>query len=177
MIGWSSRKIKRVVRSSLEAECSSLATCIEALGWARTLWAEMTTGRVQLQNHEAALKENKAMVCVDCKSLYDALIKEGAAPNSADRRLAIELAICKRRLVDGDIDIRWIDSRYQMADCLTKHASAKSEEVLLKVLTSGRWRVTSEQSQLEVRAKERQDTKAVEGEEGPRQRKGVTRRR
>ena len=29
-------------------------------------------------------------------------------------------------------DLRWIDARYQIADCLTKHASRKSEAVLQK---------------------------------------------
>ena len=36
--------------------------------------------------------------------------------------------------MSGETDLRWIDARYQNADCLTKHAS-KSEAVLQKVLT------------------------------------------
>ena len=68
----------------------------------------------------------------DCKSLYDAIHKEGAAPASTDKRLAIELAIVNAKAVSGETDLRWIDARYQIADCLTKHASRKSEAVLQK---------------------------------------------
>ena len=64
---------------------------------------------------------------LDCESLYDAIHKEGAAPASTDKRLAIELAIVKADAVSGETDLRWIDARYQIADCLTKHASRKSE--------------------------------------------------
>ena len=70
----------------------------------------------------------------DCKSLYDAIHKEGAAPASTDKRLAIELAIVKAKAVSGETDLRWIDARCQIADCLKKHASRKSETILQKVL-------------------------------------------
>ena len=68
------------------------------------------------------------------KSLYDAIHKEGAAPTSTDKRLAIELAKVKAQAVSGETDLRWIDARNQIADCLTKHASRKSEAVLQKIL-------------------------------------------
>ena len=64
------------------------------------------------------------------KSLYDAIHKEGAAPASTAKRLAIELAIVKAKAVSGETDLRWIDARYQIADFLTKHASRMSEAVL-----------------------------------------------
>ena len=63
----------------------------------------------------------------DCTSLYDAIHKEGTAPASTDKRLAIELAKVKAKAVSGETDLRWIDARYQIADCLTKHASRQSE--------------------------------------------------
>ena len=62
-------------------------------------------------------------------NLYDAKQKEGAAPASTDKRLAIALAIVKAKAVSGETDLRWIDARYQITDCLTKHASRKSEAV------------------------------------------------
>ena len=36
--------------------------------------------------------------------------------------------------MSGETDLRWIDARYQIADCLTKHDSRKSEAVLQKIL-------------------------------------------
>ena len=40
---WSSKKIKRVVRSSLAAETSNMATCMEQLDWMRTLWSLLSS--------------------------------------------------------------------------------------------------------------------------------------
>ena len=59
---------------------------------------------------------------------------EGAAPASTDKRLAIELATVKAKAVSCETDLRWIDAKYHIADCLTKHASRKSEAVLQKIL-------------------------------------------
>ena len=62
------------------------------------------------------------------EAFYDSLHEEGAAPASTDKRLAFELAIVKAEAVSDETDLRWIDAGYQTADCLTKHASRKSEQ-------------------------------------------------
>ena len=56
-----------------------------------------------------------------------------------------ELAKVKAKTVSGETDLRWIDARYQIADCLTKHTSRKSEAVLQKVLNEAQWRITAEE--------------------------------
>ena len=94
----------------------------------------MTRGEFVLENYEQFLTARPSIFVTDCKSLYDAIHKEGAAPASTDKRLAIELAMVKAQAVSGETDFWWIDARYQIADCLTKHASSKSEAVLKKIL-------------------------------------------
>ena len=150
VLSWQSKEIKRVVRSSLAAEPSSMSTCQEHLDRMRTKWEQMTSSEFVLENYEQFLKARPSILVTDCKSLYDAVHKEGAAPASTDKRLAIELAIVKARAVSGtdETDLRWIDARYQIADCLTKHASRKSEAVLQKVLSEAQWRVTAEEDVL-----------------------------
>ena len=91
---------------------------------------QMTRGDFVLENYEQFIAARPSILVNDCKSFYDAVHKEGAAPASTDKRLAIELAIVKAKAVSGETDLRWIDARYQIADCLTKHASRKSEAVL-----------------------------------------------
>ena len=54
------------------------------------MWEQMTRGEFVLENYEQFL-------VTDCKSLYDAIHKEGAAPASTDKRLA--LAIVKAKAV------------------------------------------------------------------------------
>ena len=129
---WQSKKIKRVVRSSLAAETCSMSICQEHLDWMRTMWEQMTRSEFVLENYDRFLTARPSILVTDCKSIYDAIHKEGAAPASTDKRLAIELDIVKATAVSGETDLRWIDVRYQIEDCLTKHASRKSEAVLQK---------------------------------------------
>ena len=49
-----------------------------------------------------------------------------------------------------------IDARFQIADCLTKHASRKSEAVLHKILQEAQLRITAEEDMLDKRKQERE---------------------
>ena len=49
---WQSKKIKRLVRSSLAAEASSMSTCQEHLDWMRMMWKQMTCSEFVLENYE-----------------------------------------------------------------------------------------------------------------------------
>ena len=153
VLSWQS---KRVVRCSLAAETCSMSTCQEHLDWMRTMWEQMTRGEFVLENHEQFLTARPSILVTDCKSLYDAIHKEGAAPASTDKRLAIELAIVKEKAVSGETDLRWIDARYQIADCPTKHASRKSQAVLQKILPEAQRRITAEEDWLDRRKRERE---------------------
>ena len=55
-----------------------------------------------------------------------------------------------------ETDLMWIDARYQIADCLTKHASRKSEAVHHKILQEAPWRITAEEHMLDRRRRERE---------------------
>ena len=133
-----------------------MSTCQEHLDWMRTMWEQMTRSEFVLENYEQFLKARPSILVTDCEGFYDAIHKEGAAPASTDKRLAIELAIVKAKAVFGETDLRWIGARYQIADCLTKHASRKSETVLQKVLHEAQWRITAEEDMLDRRKRERE---------------------
>ena len=61
-----------------------------------------------------------------------------------------------------------VDARYQIADCLTKHASRTSEAVLQKILDEAQWRITAEEDMLDKRKQEREDRdNSFGGEEMP----------
>ena len=166
VLSWQSKKIKRVVRSSLAAEASSMSTCQEHLDWMRTMWEQMTRSEFVLENYEQFLKPRPSILVTDCKSLYDAIHKQGAAPASTEKRLAIELAIFKAKTVSGETNLQWIDSRYQIADCLTKHASRKSEAVLQNILDEAQRMITAEEDMLDKRKQEREDrNRSSDGEE------------
>ena len=58
--------------------------------------------------------------------------------------------------MSGETDLRWIDARYQIEDCLMKHASRKSEAVLQKILQEAQWRIAAEEDMLDKRKRERE---------------------
>ena len=86
-----------------------MSTCPEHLDWMRTMWAQMTSCEFVLENYEQFLKARPSILITDCKSLCDAIHKEGAAPASTGKGLEIELAIFKAKAVSGETDLRWID--------------------------------------------------------------------
>ena len=141
-----------------------MSTCQEHLDWMSTIWEQMTGCEFVLENYEQFLKARASILVIDCKSLYDAIHKEGAAPASTDKRLAIELAIIKTKAVSDETDLRWIDARYQTADC-SKHASSKSVAVLQKILDEAQWRITAEEEMLDKQ--EREDRNNSSGGEMP----------
>ena len=59
------------------------------------MWEQMTRSDFVLEHYEQFLAARPSILVTDCKSLYDAIHKEGAAPASTDKKLAIELAKVK----------------------------------------------------------------------------------
>ena len=76
----------------------------------------------------------------DCKSLFDHLKKDGAVPD--DKYVAIAVAALKGHVSAGPgrntdkSECRWIASRWQLGDCLTKPGLGKAlREILTKSAT------------------------------------------
>ena len=86
VLKWQSKKIKRVVRSSLAAEASSMSTCQEHLDWVRTTRAQMTNSEFVLENYEQFLKARPSILITDCKSLHDAIHKKKRSSTSVYRQ-------------------------------------------------------------------------------------------
>ena len=57
----------------------------------------MTTAEFFFGHLSRCLQKPLALLVTDCKRLYDAIHKDGAALSSTDKRLAIEFAIVKFR--------------------------------------------------------------------------------
>ena len=60
VLSWQSKKIKRVVHSSLVAETCSMSTCQD---WMRTMWEQMTRGEFVLENYEQFLTRASQYSC------------------------------------------------------------------------------------------------------------------
>ncbi len=124
---WQSKKIRRVVRSTLAGETLALSDEIDNAIFLTTLFSELTTGNAELNT--------LPLICVtDNHSLFDAL---KSTKQVSEKRLRLEISSIKELIQSKRIKkVLWSDTT-QLADCLTKKGA--SALMLLKVLSEGLW--------------------------------------
>eukprot|EP00435_Cladocopium_sp_Y103_P032729 s2065_g8.t1 len=116
---WYSRKIARVVGSTLASETYALSGSVDLLSWLRIQWSWFCQPSDLWKDPEKCLSAcPEAFAIVDCKSLYD-LIQKTTVPQCQEYRTMLEALIIKDRIRNG-ISIKWVHSAAQLADCLTK---------------------------------------------------------
>ena len=120
-ITWQSRKIRRVCKSTLAAESWAMIEAVE------------TCELIQAQLSEIMLSGKlDVIVMTDCKSLHDAI---QTSKNVDDKGLRIPIACLRQRVNNSEMTVRWISTKKQLADCLTKAGAPTS--LLREVLSSG----------------------------------------
>jgi hypothetical protein len=123
---WQSKRIRRVVRSTLAGETLALADGIDNAIFLSTLYKELM------------LEELLPIRCVvDNHSLCDAI---KSTKFVSDKRLRLEISSIKELIERKQIQhVQWSTSKEQLADCLTKKGA--SPYILLKAIGEGVWRV------------------------------------
>ena len=71
VLAWNSRKIRRVVRSPLVAECAAFSTGLEHTDMFRVMYSEQCGDLCDLAENETYLQAIEALCVNDCKSLAD----------------------------------------------------------------------------------------------------------
>ena len=133
IIGWRSTMIKRVCRSTFNAETQALIDSVAAGARVRTIIADckglIAEGGRWLEQSRFAMRH---MWLTDCESLHSYLVNPVAA-NAEDKRLEIDLQDLRQilwedqngnpkddLLMDQSDKARWIDTSAMLADPLTK---------------------------------------------------------
>ena len=130
---WTSKKISRVVRSTLSAEAFSMSRSVDQLGWMRLLWGVLVIPNFDWRNPLLGLKQLPVSIIVtDCKSLYD-LVTRLAMPSCEEYRTTLEVLLIRERCSEHSV-FRWVPTSLQLADPLTK---AMDAALLRAVLASG----------------------------------------
>ena len=158
-ITWGSKKIQRVVTSTLAAETMALASTVDQLSWLRIFWSWLHDPRTQWRKPDEALTkipsaisvasptEHPDLTVTDCKSLYD-LISRTAPPSCSEYRIQLVARAIKESLEEGT-KLRWVHTGAQLADSLTK---AMEAHFLRATLKHGFYRLTDETALLKARA-------------------------
>ena len=123
-ISWQSRRIKRVVKSTVAAECLAAIESAESSVLLCTIFREMCSRR---DNSSV----NVVIFC-DNRNLVDSV---HSTTSIEDRRLMIDVCVLRDMVSHGEINnFSWIPSDLQIANCLTKQGAPTNN--LLRVLNN-----------------------------------------
>ena len=149
---WTSKKISRVVRSTLSAEAFSMSRSVDQLGWMRLLWGVLVIPNFDWRNPIVGLKQLPVSIIVtDCKSLYD-LVTRLAMPSCEEYRTTLEVLLIRERCSEHSV-FRWVPTSLQLADPLTK---AMDAALLRAVLASGEFQLFDEEASLRCNSERKQ---------------------
>ena len=124
---WNSKRIRRVVRSTLAAETNAMAEGMDMAIFLSSLYSEVVHGVVDSRTLPVVMK-------TDCKSLHDALL---STKDVQEKRLRVELNAIKEQIRERqNWRVDWLRTDDQLADCLTKKGASCNK--LMAVLESGR---------------------------------------
>ena len=116
-ITWQSKKIKRIVKSTLAAEALALDEAADSCFYLKTLLQEITG---QKTGYPITLK-------TDSRNLHDAV---HSTKTIEDRRLKVDICSLRQKLANEEIkSIQWVNKEMQIADCLTKLEAPTSKMI------------------------------------------------
>ena len=124
-IVWHSKRIKRVVHSTLAAETLSLIEGCESAIMMSNLIGEVLTGNRKSKLPVTCLTDNK--------NLTQTAI---TTHTLEDKRLLIEMAIVREMVANREIKLDWITTEEQLSDALTKKGASGS--YLREVMENGK---------------------------------------
>ena len=161
-IAWSSRKIPRVVRSTLSAEATALSTCLDRLSWLRLLWAWLRDPGINWTDPAEVLRSCPlASIATDCKSVYD-LSTKTSTPVCEEFRTTLECLLIRERLTEN-CKLRWVCSQAMLADCLTKTMDSGT---LRRAIALGKYSLFDELDILKQRADKKERLRWLSEQEG-----------
>ena len=136
VLGWKSKKLPRVARSSAAAETQAAGTAEEESEYTRLTLSSILYGQRPLSEWTETCKKVPAALVLDCKCLFDALSRsETTALGLADVRSAIEALALRQGMHQTGATLKWVHSHGQVADAFTKdsqEARGAYEELVKK---------------------------------------------
>ena len=122
-IQWQSKKIKRVVKSTLAAECLALHDGVDNAFYIKTILQELLNIDLNIDCY------------VDCNSRVDNV--HSSTNVKEDKRLILDMCALKEMLEKEEVNsIVWVSADGQISDSMTKRGA--SPKTLQDVLCSGR---------------------------------------
>ena len=140
VLSWSSRRLRRVARSSTSAEAQMTANTLDFHEFAKLAWIDLDTpNTLSLKHADEYLSQHDSVMVCDARNIFDGVVKvETSGLHMEEKRTAIELLAIKERLGQARVSLRWVDGDQELADGLTK---PWRHDPLIKALHSSQWRI------------------------------------
>ena len=123
LIGWRSKRIRRVVKSSFAAETMQLSESVDLALFCREIYCELL-----------CIANEPLLICIiDSKDLYLSL---NSNKGPEEKRLRLEISCLKESIDKENVKVLWKPGNEQHSDCLTKLGS--NPTMLLEILQKGR---------------------------------------
>ena len=152
---WSSKKISRVVRSTISAEAFSMSQSVDRLSWMRLLWGCLLVPEFNWRCPPEGFKQlNRAIITTDCKSLFD-LATRTAIPTCEEYRTTLEVLLIRERCAEH-AHFRWLPTTLMLADALTK---VMDSDLLRTTLRTAQFQIFDETAVLRYNAHRKQALK------------------
>ena len=140
VLNWTSRRLRRVARSSTSAEAQMSANALDNHEFVKLAFVDVEcTQKIDLRHTDEYLSSFESTMVCDARNIFDGIVKvETSGLQMEEKRTAIELLAIKERLQQARVTLKWVDGEQEMADGLTK---PWKHEPLLRALQQGVWRI------------------------------------
>ena len=119
-IEWSSKKVRRICRSTISAETMSLLDAVD-----NSIWLSSILKQISIEKPVISIAKT------DNEGLSNAVYSTTPV---TEKRLRVDIAGIKEEIKNRNIKVEWIPKQKQLADSLTKQGA--NTELLLKTLHS-----------------------------------------
>ena len=113
-----SKRITRVVKSSLAAESAGLSMAVDKHLYSRVLFQALMYGEARIGADWRKDLTVEGFVVTDARALYDHVTTTGSLP--AERATMMDLLAAKEMIEQALFTVRWVPTQHQFADHLTK---------------------------------------------------------
>ena len=128
-LAWEAKKIRRVVKSTLAAETLAVSDAVDVAYYLGRMLSEIIF----------SVHDENVIPIVSYVDNYSLFENVNSTKNVSEKRLRIDLASLKQLIQEGHVDLKWIESGRQLADCLTK--KGVNTMPLMAVIESGKFNV------------------------------------
>ena len=170
-VAWKSYKLPRAVSSTLGGESQAMSTASGTAEWLSLLLSETLDGPFKARDARDLLQKRppvlvlkrSPILATDCKSLYDHLISPSSPTSIEDRRTCIDIVILRESLQLTGGSIRWLPTKWMLADGLTKD-SQEPIDLLRSCVRQGTYQISPEDTVLRQQAEERERRKSLKAD-------------